>query len=205
MIINTKNFKIIFGKAVGHFIEDLIVSAKQRVWIISPWISEKYADLLLKLKEKNIDVKLVTSNDKLNEKSIKKLIEEVIQFKVKGLKRMIYISICISLIFINIFYFNLLTFIFSSLLFSLFAYELIKKEKLIHKKIDVEIVDRVENFMHSKIYLIDEYAIITSANFTESGFWRNYEFAIIIKNPEISKKVSKYFEYLKSNILIKKL
>lgn len=45
--------------------------------------------------------------------------------------------------------------------------------------------------LHAKVYLADEkQAIITSANFTSSAFTANYEYGILVTDPEMVKKVS---------------
>ncbi|NPA77025.1 MAG: hypothetical protein GXN93_04720, partial [Candidatus Diapherotrites archaeon] len=63
MQIKTKKVEFYFGRGVGMVLESLLAKAKKRVWIVSPWISEKYARALNKLADKGVDVKVVTSDD----------------------------------------------------------------------------------------------------------------------------------------------
>jgi len=51
--------------------------------------------------------------------------------------------------------------------------------------------------MHQKIALIDDKVLILgSANWSYSGFGKNYEVVIICENPEFAKKYSKFFDNL---------
>ncbi len=213
MIIKRKDFEIVIGKAIGHIIEEILINTSKRIWIISPWISEKYADFLIKQKEKNLDVKLIISNDKINEDAIEKLVEEKYEFKYKNKKRIaLKILLACLILFSFSFAFSSFDFVLKISLIPIFSlaifyivYLLLKKELIREPKIDLTIVDKVQDFTHLKIYLLDNIAILTSANFTDSGLWRNYELAIIIKNEKIVEKIEKYFEQLKNNVLISKV
>lgn len=63
---------------------------------------------------------------------------------------------------------------------------------------------KVENYagkMHSKSIIIDdEYLVIGSMNFSNSGENRNDENCLILKNPRITKFYKEYFEYLWNKI-----
>ena len=51
--------------------------------------------------------------------------------------------------------------------------------------------------LHSKTYIFDdERAIITSANFTNGGFFSNYEFGIMTEEPQEVQDVISYFDHL---------
>lgn len=58
MLIKKGNIEVSIGKAVGHVFEDLLISAKRRLWVVSPWISPEYADLILKKKAEGVDVQV---------------------------------------------------------------------------------------------------------------------------------------------------
>ena len=51
-----------FGRGVGKEIVDRIRSAKSRIWIISPFISDMYMDLLKSKYEKGLDVRIITTS-----------------------------------------------------------------------------------------------------------------------------------------------
>ena len=54
---------------------------------------------------------------------------------------------------------------------------------------------RFNNDVHAKMVIIDHsVAIISSANLTKQGFYRNYEAGISIKEESIAKKVTQFFE-----------
>ena len=53
--------------------------------------------------------------------------------------------------------------------------------------------------LHSKISIIDDkILIISSANYTYSAFYKNYEYFIILKNKKMIKQFEKFFYILKS-------
>jgi len=43
-----------------------IFNAKKRVWVCSPWISKSYVERLYDLSRKNVEVRIVTSDDEYN-------------------------------------------------------------------------------------------------------------------------------------------
>jgi len=49
-----------FGRVIGREIIEKIKSAKNRIWIVSPFISEKYAKLLKSRYEEKLDVRIIT-------------------------------------------------------------------------------------------------------------------------------------------------
>ena len=66
MHVQKNDFRINLGKGVGNELEELLLKAKKKIWIVSPWISKKYAELLLKKKEDDVDVKLITTTSYQN-------------------------------------------------------------------------------------------------------------------------------------------
>ena len=51
--------------------------------------------------------------------------------------------------------------------------------------------------MHQKIALIDDKVLILgSANWSYSGFGKNYEVVLILKDKDLAKKYSKFFDYI---------
>lgn len=55
--------RIEIGHRMGEFFLDSFRDAKERLWIMTPWLSTEYADLLLERKAAGVDVRVTTSND----------------------------------------------------------------------------------------------------------------------------------------------
>lgn len=55
---------------MGIIIDEYIFSARNYVWICSPWISNFYAKKLSQLSSKGVSIKVITMNDKRNKKAI---------------------------------------------------------------------------------------------------------------------------------------
>ena len=100
MLIKKGPFEISFGKGVGHVLEDLLLTSKERLWVISPWVSSKYADILVKKAEKGIDVKLLTSNDFSN-KAHKKAVNNMVDFRRKINRYPAYVSVILAFLFLG--------------------------------------------------------------------------------------------------------
>lgn len=56
-----------------------------------------------------------------------------------------------------------------------------------------------EDFLHIKMYIIDDTVYLGSLNFTITAFSRNIESLIKIENPDIAEKLKNYFENLYEN------
>lgn len=56
-----------------------------------------------------------------------------------------------------------------------------------------------EDFLHIKMYIIDDTVYLGSLNFTTNAFLRNIESLIKIENPDIAEKLKNYFEILYEN------
>lgn len=58
------------GSTAGSLLEPMLWDAQQSIWIISPWISPYYAEKLISFVQKGIEVRIVTSNDQYNLKTV---------------------------------------------------------------------------------------------------------------------------------------
>ena len=66
MQLKEDDITISIGKGIGDILEGEIHGVKRRLWIVSPWISERYALLLAKKRAGGVDVRLITTNDYTN-------------------------------------------------------------------------------------------------------------------------------------------
>ncbi len=202
MRVASNNIEVVFGKGIGHVIEDLLMHASKRIWIMSPWISEKYADFLISKKNKGLEVKVFTSDNfriESHKRAVKKLFNVRYEWnKITIFVLIAYLSILIVLSF-------LITPAF--LVFSILAAPAKKwlKKTNVEKIIDVEIFDNIASLTHAKIYVIDDKVVIASANLTESGFYKNLEAATIIRDEEVVKNIENYLSNLVHNPSIRKV
>jgi phosphatidylserine/phosphatidylglycerophosphate/cardiolipin synthase-like enzyme len=207
MLVEKDGIKISFGRAVGHILEDLIGSAKQRIYVVTPWISPKYAELLLKKKEKGCDVFLITTNDTSNTQhfhSLQILLEKNVEapkFK-KNAKYLFAISIFFMLLGI----FLSFSFILGAFLLGIYIYLFFQKERVSFSfKIPMIVYNKDYDFTHSKLYILDDIAVISSANFTESGLWKNIEEIVVFSDKQTVDEIVGVFNRIKENELIKQL
>lgn len=205
MLVERPGVKISYGRAVGHILEDLIGSANERIYVISPWVSPKYANLLLKKKEKGCDVFLITTNDTSNAQhrnSLELLIEKTqVENELKKYWRIFAILSAASFLFGLLLANWLLLF---SVIFAIAAFILrsLKYKELFSFKIPMIVYDKNSDFTHSKLYILDKVAVIASANFTESGFWKNIEEIVIFNDKKIVEELNNAFEKIKANELL---
>lgn len=65
------------GRGAGvHFLDDLFMSEKY-VYVVSRWISPVYAKRLIRMAREGVEVKVITSNDKLNKDALKILLKAI--------------------------------------------------------------------------------------------------------------------------------
>ncbi len=202
MLIKKGDFEISIGKGVGHVLEDLIFSSKERIWIVSPWISKKYSEIIKEKANKGVDVKLLTSNDFSNN-SHKRAVSDLVDFRRKLRKFPAYASFLLSLILLSLSAFDIIWLAFIPLpVFVFFFYGICFEAK---PKIDLYIFDRKKEFTHSKIYILDNVSAVGSANLTENGLWRNIETIVIIKDKEITEEIRSIFNNIKENPFLKRI
>jgi len=61
---------------------------------------------------------------------------------------------------------------------------------------NMELLEVKHEFIHAKIYAVDGYAVMGSANLTEKGLWENVEHLVIFEGEEEAEQVVKDFEIL---------
>lgn len=214
MKLNKKEYSINIGRGVGNELEDLLINAKKRIWIVSPWISEKYAKLLLKKHEEGLDVKLITTtsyNNQSHVRGVNYLIKQKNVIDAPALAEfrrtktaLIYGSMLFALVGIlasNAFLFviGIISIIFSESYNKNFGhYEYYSPFEL--KVCKTIYSDNTSNdFIHAKIYLIDRNGALGSVNMTNAGLWKNIESFIRIKNKDAVLALEKEFNSIKKH------
>ncbi len=118
-----------FGQGIGRDIVEKIRRAKNRIWVVSPFISERYAKLLKSKYEEGVDVRVITVSN-----------------------------------------------------------------------VDIECARRPREFVHAKIYIIDDSGFYGSMNLTDNGVNKNYEIMAHVK-PEQLPEIERLFLKLWNNSL----
>ncbi len=212
MELRTKNVEFYFGRGVGMIIEGLLAKAKKRVWVVSPWISEKYARALNKLASRKVDVKVVTSDDYNNwshrraldilfheQEFVKTEVEET-NNGILAILGLLFFLAGLGSVFTNVGVAAILLGIGTLLAIIYFGTSSTREREILSVKPYPLVELYIFNWgggdeqLHSKIYIIDDVAIIGSANLTESGLFRNIEFVAVIRNPELIKEIEDLFE-----------
>ncbi|WP_051691669.1 phospholipase D-like domain-containing protein [Pedobacter borealis] len=219
---------IYIGKGAGKKLMDDMRSAKYSVKIISPYLSPYLISELINLKDKNIDVKLITTNNIEDfygdrERNIYKLIiqkcntdfdKQIIRNKwIKLAETLSYISYgLIALLIALAYYFRdlkiFLGFIPIIILFLIRGLYKIKTKNLrIYSynytqlfPFKVYMCNEKASLIHSKIYLIDgQIAYMGSLNFTASGTQHNHETRIRTTDINAIEKINKEIDDLFEN------
>ncbi|GEM_PF-1228438 len=141
------------GRGAGAFIEQWLFTAEKTAWVCSPWISPAFAQKLMAMARKGVEVRIITSDHSLNAESLR-IIKEAAKPEKDFLGR-------------------------------------IKKDWK-SPTLDYLIIRTPSEkdheagiLVHAKMYLVDsEYAVVGSANCTESGFYRNLEHLVIFEGSE---------------------
>ncbi|RCS27251.1 hypothetical protein DUT90_09125 [Polaribacter sp. WD7] len=141
--------KTLFGNELLNEFARLLNSAKNRIWICSPYVgSLKFIETI--------------SNNKINSSKVEKKfitdIKEVSKLNFKFFKR------------------------------------IIKTGEL-----------RTLTGVHAKIYIIDNKCLVTSANLTETAFYRRHEIGIFLNEEESKESISTYENFWKKSIKIKRI
>ncbi len=176
------------GKKIGSILEKELTDAKSRVWVVSPWLSENYAQLLARKGDAGLDVRLITSNDSTNHSHARAL-QALLRRKTESLISLSLISFGLGFLLRSAI--GLLFILFGIIL--LLIHFLQKPEKA---KIRLTIKDRSTDFVHSKIYVVDSRAMISSANLTKYGLWKNTETLVVFDKPAFVEEIAKAYEEL---------
>ena len=67
------------------------------------------------------------------------------------------------------------------------------------------VYNKDNDFTHSKLYILDDIAVISSANFTESGLWKNIEEIVVFSDKQTVDEIVGIFNRMKENELIRQL
>lgn len=223
-INNQVNCSLYIGRNAGKIIENYISNATKSVKILSPYVGHDLIDLLMAKQREGVDVKLISSgknNDFYNPQNsllLKKLISQhcTVDEDAKTKRKSLYsfklylICVFISYVIISIILLstkttNLFTstwYVYIILIIAIFFIQSeVESIKIYNYNYStpffVKFINDPELFLHYKLYIIDDSkAFVGSLNFSNSGFFSNYETCITIDDKNIIKELSEYFDYI---------
>jgi phosphatidylserine/phosphatidylglycerophosphate/cardiolipin synthase-like enzyme len=196
------SIKIKINKRLKDFIFQEILNSKKLI-IISPWISEETAKMLLDLASRNIEVSLITTNDtsEFHKKGLKNLIGVERKIKREGntvLARLGILLFILGALLALINFFGIILSILGIFLFLKFRRIF---EEVCFPKIKNLIITKEK--LHAKLILTEKLIGIGSPNFTYSGLISNIESFAWIEDRETYEKlideINKLIEKLKES------
>jgi len=193
----------------------LIRSAKRKIWVVSPWISSEVAQLLIQKHTEGVDTKLITTLNMTPShiQALSQLLErkkELVRPQHRGLLIAGYIIVLFGLLASIILLVapeitpivyalpTLLIVVIVGLV--LLALGMGVKRSYLTPIIGEGnlVIHRDEQSLHAKLLICDDIAVIGSANMTWSGLHRNIEIIVVIRNPQLVRRLEDFFEKLLS-------
>lgn len=225
MFYNNALCDIYIGSGAGKKLMNDMKAAKRSVKIVSPYLSPYLISELIYLKNRNIDIKLITTNNiedfyGYREKNIYKLIiqnrntdsnKQIIRDKWIDFKiRLSYIgySLIAMLIVLAYYFRDIRVFLGFIPIILVFLIQSLYKNKIKKLQIysyyytqlfpfQVYVTNDKTSLIHSKIYLIDdEIAYMGSLNFTQSGTQFNHETRIRTTDVNAIQEIRKEIDSL---------
>jgi phosphatidylserine/phosphatidylglycerophosphate/cardiolipin synthase-like enzyme len=196
------SIKIKIDKKLKDFIFQEISNSKKLI-IISPWISEETAKMLLDLTSKNVEVSLITTNDisEFHKKGLKNLIGIERKIKKEGNTILAKLGIFLFIFGVLLTLINLFGIILTILGIFLFLKFRRIFEEVYFPKVKNLIITKEK--LHAKLILTEKLIGIGSPNFTHSGLTSNIESFAWIEDKETYEKlineINKLIEKLKEN------
>lgn len=175
------------GESSYRYVDQLIKNDDPELMIISPYISNYYTKMLIKLSGKK-KIRVVTSDTSLGYKD--SLLNNLTGQSIKGYIKAIAFFFLLDLISIYL-QFDYTTVILSLivLILTVLAY---KRHENINSNLQVKVTGK--KFVHEKLYIASNMAIVGSANLTFNGMHKNVEHIEIIRAAEKIANLKKHFE-----------
>lgn len=209
MALNEK--QVIVGRSVDDFVTSKIAEARERVIVMSPWISEFNAAMLLNKAKQGVNVKLYVIDDmRNNANAILTLLEKKV-LKERFINKPL-VKIGLSLLgvwaILSVLSFILLHFLINTLTIEIDAFFLLaglvliiigvlKKNYVWISKLGdgLRVYRNLEgSTIHAKVYIVDDWVGLGSVNFTFSGLKKNLESFIWIHDQNLAEEVLRQVE-----------
>ena len=175
------------GDSSYKYVDRLIKGDSQEIGIISPYISDYYTKMLLK-ETGNKRIRVITSQSSLGYRD-----STLGNFIIKGIKgylKALLFFLILDAISIYL-QFNYTTAIISAIIAitALLTYLRYRSQK---SNLQVKVIR--DRFVHEKVYLAENEAIIGSANLTYNGMHKNIEHIEVIKDRDRINGLKSHFE-----------
>ena len=182
------------GKTVGYsgseswrHIDRLLESNGRHIKIITPFISDYYVDRILKIARKKKVYLLLSGAGKAEEAAVKRLLK---RNRSLNLGMIAYLALIVA----GLAYLKFYVYAAGVGAIALFALYYGMVLKPAGTKLFVKIA--TDRFIHEKLYLSDDTAIVGSANLTYAGTHRNVEHIEVINDPARVDELSLHFDGL---------
>jgi phosphatidylserine/phosphatidylglycerophosphate/cardiolipin synthase-like enzyme len=210
--MNVADVDVKIDRKSGDFFLPKLKEARQRLWIISPWVGSAYMDLALSKKEAGVDVKVITSNDYVlgQKEALRRLVEghtritkpSNTKLKVVGLSLVIG-GILLALLTKG------LTLVFTVAGLITFVKGMERSETYWISKLgegNLKVLHYSPyKIVHAKVYIADDTVIMGSANLTENGVKRNIEGMAIIRSAELATKLGQTMATMESSLNLRQV
>jgi len=199
-------------RKIGSFFLDSMKNAKERLWIMSPWLSPEYARLAIEKKKQGLNVKVITSNNYVrgHKEALQELTEVRKEVKKPENRKLRIIGIILIPIGVIIAIFTAGIGLILSVV-GIILYFIGRGKALIYwiSKIGEENL-LVYNYIpahpvHAKVYIIDDLVVVGSVNLTKIGLQRSVESVALIKSGELASDLSKILSELDKTIRLKRI
>ncbi|RLI28276.1 hypothetical protein DRO58_02500 [Candidatus Bathyarchaeota archaeon] len=181
------------GSGVGPYVIEKILRAERRVLVCCPYISREYADNLVELSKRGVQVWVLTSDWK----GIFRIFERGKIVRERDFTKSIVLAVLPMLVSSAI-VFNVQSALLGLAVGIGLAYKYGVKFYE-NTNLKVKVLRRTDSgeFIHAKIYVIDdEYAVTGSANLTYEGMWKNTEHITVYETAEEVMRVKSDFIHL---------
>lgn len=204
--------QVIVGRAVDSFVTSKIAEANERVIVMSPWISEFNAAMLLEKARQGVRVRLYTIDDMRNNANALYMLLEKKRINVRLMNRAL-VKVGIGVMAVFAIWLAALFLTLHSLVneysiiagltglavgAGLFVAGLLKKYYVWISRLGdgLKVYQNQEgSTIHAKVYIVDDWVGLGSVNFTFSGLKKNLESFIWIKDRDLADEVLMQLEF----------
>ena len=180
------------GADAGKKLLSLVAGAKNRLVIVSPWLSPASADLIVKKQEEGVDVTVVTSNspeNRTHQEALARLIRSRRQRAhpwqwlalppgVSLVLGGVYLALCMT---------SLVAGVVSVVAGAVLCWFGSRTKTRHYSAVGTLAVMPPEPFLHAKLYVADDKVAVSSANFTVSGLQHNLECAAFLNGQDVAE------------------
>ena len=184
------------GRRLGDFFVRPLQEAKQRIWVMSPWISSVHVPMLIEKKTRGADVKVITTDNytPTHREALKLLTYSEKEVTRPANSRLKWTGIILIIIGIV----ALALTVGISLIVSIVGYIIYRRGV---EKFELRWVSTIgdENLIvyhtdpfrliHAKVYVADDQVAFGSANLTKGGMNENLESLVWITEPTLANQI----------------